>query len=111
MTLQLFITFTIVLTGIYGLVFSKSLVKSVIFLNVIQTAVVQMFLLFSRAVGAGLPIVGESQVKMIDPLPQALMITAIVIGAATTSLALMISIKIFHYYGSLEWKDVFEGED
>lgn len=107
MTLQVFITFVIVLTGIYGLVFSRSLVKSIIFLNVIQTAVVQLFLLFSREAGIGLPIVGEALVKMIDPLPQALMITAIVIGAATTSLALMISIKIFHYYGSLQWKDIF----
>lgn len=107
MTLQVFITFAVVLSGIYGLIFSRSLVKSIIFLNVIQTAVVQLFLLFSREAGTGLPIVGESLVKMIDPLPQALMITAIVIGAATTSLALMISIKIFHYYGSLQWKDIF----
>lgn len=107
MTLQVFITFAVVLTGIYGLIFSRSLVKSVIFLNVIQTATVQLFLLFSREAGTGLPIVGESIVKIIDPLPQALMITAIVIGAATTSLALMISIKIFHYYGSLQWKDIF----
>lgn len=111
MTLPLFITFTAVLAGIYGLVFSKSLVKSIIFLNIIQTALVQLFLLFSQAVGQGLPIIGASSGKIIDPLPQALMITAIVIGSATTSLALMISIKIFHYYGSLQWKDVFGRED
>lgn len=111
MTLQLFIAFSIVMVGIYGLVFSKSLVKSVIFLNVIQTAVVLLFLLFSHGEGSGLPIVGSGGKKMIDPLPQALMITAIVIGAATTALALMISVKIFHYYGSLQWQDVFDRED
>ncbi len=108
---QLFITFTVALMGIYGLIFSKTLVKSIIFLNVVQTSVVLLFLLFSGMSGTGLPIVGEGVEKMIDPLPQALMITAIVIGAATTSLALMISVKIFHYYGSLHWKNVFERED
>lgn len=111
MTLPLLIAFAIVLVGMYGLIFSKSLVKSIIFLNVIQTAVVLLFLLFSKATGSELPIFTEGGGRMIDPLPQALMITAIVIGAATTSLALMISIKIFHYYGSLQWKDVFDRED
>lgn len=111
MTLPLLIAFAIVLVGMYGLIFSKSLVKSIIFLNVIQTAVVLLFLLFSKATGSELPIVTEGGGRMIDPMPQALMITAIVIGAATTSLALMISIKIFHYYGSLQWKDVFDRED
>jgi multicomponent Na+:H+ antiporter subunit C len=47
---------------------------------------------------------------MTDPLPQALMITAIVIGAAITALALMLSIKIFHYYGTLDWKELIERE-
>jgi multicomponent Na+:H+ antiporter subunit C len=47
---------------------------------------------------------------MVDPLPQALMITTIVIGASTTALALMISIKIFHYYGTLEWDELLERE-
>lgn len=111
MTFELFISFAIIMVGLYGLIYSKSLVKSVIFLNVIQTAIVLLFLLFSKDSGSGLPIIGEGSEKMIDPLPQALMITAIVIGAATTSLALMISVKIFHYYGSLQWKDVFDRED
>lgn len=111
MILQLFLGFIVALTGIYGLIFSRRLVKSIIFLGVIQTAIVLLFILFSRTTGTGLPIMNLGQEAMIDPLPQALMITAIVIGAATTALALMMTIKIFHYYGSLQWKDVFDRED
>jgi multicomponent Na+:H+ antiporter subunit C len=44
---------------------------------------------------------------MVDPLPQALMITAIVIGASVTALGLFMSGKIFHYYGSLSWFEIF----
>jgi multicomponent Na+:H+ antiporter subunit C len=46
---------------------------------------------------------------MVDPLPQALMITTIVIGSTITSLALMLCIKIFHHFGSIEWKVIFGG--
>lgn len=111
MSIAQVMTFLVILTAIYGLIFSKTFVKSIIFLNIAQTATVLLFLFFSAETGSGVPIVGAGGEKMIDPLPQALMITAIVIGAATTGLALMISIKIFHYYGSLLWRDVFERED
>lgn len=110
MTLKLLITFAVALVGLYGLIFSKTLVKSIVFMGVIQSALVLLFLIFSTSVGTGLPIAGEPG-PAIDPLPQALMITAIVIGAATTALALMMSVKLFHYYGSLRWEDVFERED
>ncbi len=42
-----------------------------------------------------------------DAFPQALMITTIVIGASVTALALMLSIKVFHQFGSLDWDEVF----
>lgn len=111
MNIPLVLAFFVALAGVYGLIYSRHLVKSVIFLNVIQTAVVLIFVMLSRRSGTGLPILGTGTEPMIDPLPQALMITAIVIGAATTALALMMSVKIFHFYGSLQWRDVFERED
>lgn len=110
MIIKAVLTFCVALTGVYGLIYSKSLVKSIIFIGVIQSALVLMFLIFSTAAGTGLPIAGEPG-PSIDPLPQALMITAIVIGAATTALALMMSVKLFHFYGSLKWDEVFDRED
>ena len=45
---------------------------------------------------------------MVDPLPQALMITTIIIGSAISALALMISIKIYHHYETLNWQEIME---
>jgi multicomponent Na+:H+ antiporter subunit C len=49
-------------------------------------------------------------IEIVDPIPQALMITTIVIGSTITSLALMLCIKIFHHYGSIEWKVILKGD-
>jgi multicomponent Na+:H+ antiporter subunit C len=53
----------------------------------------------------------DGKIIPVDPLPQALIITAIVIGASITALALMMTIKIFHYYGTLDWREIFERND
>jgi multicomponent Na+:H+ antiporter subunit C len=37
-----------------------------------------------------------------------MMLTAIVIGASITALVLMMSIKVFHYFGTLEWEKIIE---
>lgn len=109
--LSLFLAALIFLTALYNLIHSKNLVKSIVSFGLLNTSVIVFFVLLSTSSGTAVPIWGDSGAfgSMIDPLPQALMITAIIIGATSTSLALMISIKLFHYYGSLEWKDIYEG--
>lgn len=109
--LQLFLAMLIFLIGLFNMIESKNLVKSIVSFGILNTAVIIFFVLLSTQTGFSIPIYGDPLKwgPMVDPLPQALMITAIVIGAATTSLALMMSIKLFHYYGSLEWKDIFGG--
>ena len=106
--IQMFMALLIFLLGLYNLIQSKNLVKSIVSLTVLNTALILFFVLLSTQTGKSAPIIGDSTFlgPMIDPLPQALMITAIVIEAAVTALALMMSIKLFHYYGSLEWQDI-----
>lgn len=110
---ELFMSLLIFLVGLFNLVRSKNLVKSIVSFGILNTAVIIFFVLLSTETGQSVPIHGDALLlgPMIDPLPQALMITAIVIGAASTSLALMMSIKLFHYYGSLEWKDIYGRRD
>jgi multicomponent Na+:H+ antiporter subunit C len=98
--------FIVVLVGIYGLVNSKNIIKSIICFNIADAGAILLFLSFAYHPQAESPILIISETLMVDPLPQALMITAIVIGASITALALIISIKLFHYYGTLEWKEV-----
>ncbi len=104
------LSFIVVLIGIYGLCTSKNLIKSIICLNIVQTAVILLFLNFANFSGSDIPIIFKNIENPTDPLPQALMITAIVIGASITALSLMLCIKIFHYYGTLNWKELIERE-
>jgi len=101
------LSFAIILIGIYGLVFSRNIIKSIICFAVTETSLILLFLNLGNIDGGSIPIISSSQAQMVDPLPQALMITAIVIGASVTALAFMISIKIFHHYGTLEWEGLF----
>lgn len=108
--IQIALAFMVFLVGTYGLINGKSIVKSIICLSLVQTSVILIFILLTRSSGRGLPIHGFSPHAPIDPLPQALIITAIVIGASITALALMMTVKIFHYYGTLDWKEIMERE-
>ncbi len=111
--IELFLSLTILLVGLFNVIRSKNLVKSIICFGIINTSVIMFFVLLSTQTGSIAPIISgtPSTIPMVDPLPQALMITAIVIGAASTSLGLMMTIKLFHYYGSLEWQDIFDRRD
>jgi multicomponent Na+:H+ antiporter subunit C len=105
MNFSIVLTFTIILIGIYGLTTSKYIIKSIICLNVAQTSIILLFLNFASIQKTLPPILPGDTTLMVDPVPQALMITTIVIGASITALSLMLSIKIFHYYGTLNWKN------
>jgi len=105
------ISFMVFVLGLYGIIRSRNIVKTIICLNIIQTSVIVSFILFSRSMGNDPPIFDGKNIVPVDPLPQALIITAIVIGASITALALMMTIKIFHYYGTLDWREIFERND
>ncbi|EOD01869.1 sodium:proton antiporter [Caldisalinibacter kiritimatiensis] len=113
MKLSLILSFILLCIGIYGIAVNKNIIKSIILYNILQSAIIVIFLNFGAINASDIPIISkfsDTTSNMVDPLPQALMITAIVIGAAITALALMLSIKIFHYYGTLNWKELIERE-
>jgi len=105
------LTFIVILIGFYGLATSKNVIKSVFMVTIIESGVILLFLNLGNFEGGSIPIFDEALVNIVDPLPQALMITTIVIGSTVTAMALMLSIKIFHYYGSIEWKEILRRED
>jgi multicomponent Na+:H+ antiporter subunit C len=108
------LTFIVILIGFYGLATSKNIIKSVFCVTIIEAGVILLFLNLGNYEGGSIPILSgaiETLAAIVDPLPQALMITTIVIGSTITALALMLCIKIFHHFGSIEWKDVLGRED
>jgi multicomponent Na+:H+ antiporter subunit C len=104
------LSFVVILIGLYGLSISKNIIKSVFCVTIIEAGTILLFLNLGVYEGGMVPILKTLGVEMVDPLPQALMITTIVIGSTITSLALMLSIKIFHHFGSIEWKVVMKGD-
>ncbi|HOI47278.1 MAG TPA: cation:proton antiporter subunit C [Bacilli bacterium] len=105
------LTFIVILVGLYGLATSKNIIKSVFCVTIIEAGVILLFLNLGNLEGGSIPILDGIVENIVDPLPQALMITTIVIGATITALALMLCIKIFHHYGSIEWKEVLGKEE
>jgi len=97
--------------GFFGMATSKNIIKSIICLNVTQTAIILFLLHLFHNSDSDIPMMPFLKERFTDPLPQALMITTIVIGSAVTSLALLMSIKVFHYYGTLNWSELFSKDD
>lgn len=110
MSVSLFMVLVLNVIVLYGLVKSKHLIETIIFFNIFEAAIIILFLKLVYRQGDKVPVMGEMMAQYVDPIPQALMITAIVIGTASTALSLMFSIKLYHHYGSLLWTDI-HGEE
>ena len=77
----------LIAVGLYGMIGKRSLVKKLIGMNIFQSAIILFFVAGSVQDGATLPILFESghgDARYINPLPHVLMLTAIVVGIATT---------------------------
>lgn len=90
--------------GIYGVVAKKNLVKIVIGLLVIEYAVNLMLILIGYRYGGDAPIMtGEGAAPMfVDPLPQALIVTSIVIGLGVTALVISLCLRLYEKYGTFD---------
>jgi multicomponent Na+:H+ antiporter subunit C len=101
----------LLMLGLYVMVAPGNLLKKLVGMNIFQTAIILFFLLLSVKRHATLPIVpetvGDVQAFM-NPLPHALMLTAIVVMVATTGVALAILIRLHAAYGSLEERVIAE---
>jgi multicomponent Na+:H+ antiporter subunit C len=104
------LTFVVILIGFYGLSTSTNIIKSIFCVTIIESGVILLFLNLGNLDGGTIPVIGDTIVAIADPIPHALMITTIVIGSTVTALSLMLAIKVFHHYGTLEWKEVLERE-
>lgn len=95
--------------GLFGLITSKNMIKSVVFLTLLESGVIMFFL--SVGVSAGmLPPIAEylhtDPYNLADPLPSALMITAIVIGLSVTSINITMLITLLRKYRTASWVEV-----
>jgi len=102
--------FILFLVGLYGVLTQRNLIKIVIGFTIIEFSCF-LFLSMIGYVDNGLaPILkaGTENPVYVDPLPQAMVLTAIVIGLATTAMLLAIVIRIYKKYGTFDIRKVNE---
>ena len=101
----------LLLIGLYGMLMQPNLLKKLMAMNILQVAVIMFFIALADKTGATAPIEmhGVTDVDAyINPLPHALMLTAIVVGVSTTGVALALLIRIHRHYGTLEEPELLE---
>lgn len=100
----------LLMIGFYAIVARNNLIKKVIGLGIFQSAVFLMYISMGKVEGATAPIIikGLEDATFSSPLPQVLILTAIVVGISTTALALSIVVRIREEYGSIEEDEIRE---
>jgi multicomponent Na+:H+ antiporter subunit C len=98
----------LMMMGIYIMIASRHLVKKLLGLSIFQTAVLLFYISMSPVKGSRAPIYGADlydntlNVIYANPIPQVLMLTAIVVGVATLGVGLAIAVRIKGKYGTVD---------
>ena len=98
----------LMMTGFYVVISRGNLVKKVIGLNIFQTSVFLLYITSGKMRGGTAPILMDGHDTYSNPLPSVLILTAIVVGVATTSVALALIVRIREAYGTIEEDEIQE---
>lgn len=98
----------LMLIGIAGIVFPRHLMRIIFGIALLEAGANLLLLLSSYKEGAAAPIMLENGFpqSMADPVPQALVLTAIVIGVGILALALILALRVQTAYGTLDMRQV-----
>jgi multicomponent Na+:H+ antiporter subunit C len=110
------VVIVLMMTGLYVVMSHSNLVKKLIGLSVFQSAVIMFYISMGKVAGgtapilpqAGEEIVRDPEVIYSNPVPHVLMLTAIVVGVATSALALSLVVRIHEAYGTIEELEIQE---
>ncbi len=98
----------LMMVGFYTVIAYDNLIKKIIGLNIFQTSVFIFYISVGKISGGTAPIVveGASDVVYSNPLPHVLILTAIVVGVAITSLGLALIVRIKEAYGTINEDEI-----
>lgn len=91
--------------GMFGMITCKNYMKKLMSMNIMQVAVIFFFLCFAQKEGGMIPVLMDGvngAEYYINPLPHALMLTAIVVSLGTTGVALALLIRMKDRFGTVE---------
>lgn len=105
-------TVALMAVGLYGMIAKRNLMKKLIAMSIFQTAILLFYIQGATKWDATVPVIdpaiGHEAELYINPLPHVLVLTAIVVGVATTGVALALLLTIYRSSGSLEEGDVMK---
>ena len=96
------IVVVLMMTGFYIVIAHKNLVKKIVGLNIFQVSVFVFYITMAKIKGGSAPILADGITTYSPPLPHVLILTAIVVGVATTALGLALAVRIRNAYGTIE---------
>ena len=94
--------FITVLAGFLGIIFKQNLVMKIISMDIMSTGVIAYYVLVASRSGLSTPILGSTSLAYADPVPQAVILTAIVIGFSIQALMLVCVMKLARNNPTLE---------
>lgn len=108
------LTLILFFLGIYGMIMCRNYMKKLMSMNIMQVAVIFFFLCLGQKDGGTLPILQTGLTNpdlYVNPLPHALMLTAIVVSLGTTGVAIALLLRIRENYGTVEEEEILRRVD
>jgi multicomponent Na+:H+ antiporter subunit C len=107
------VVIVLMMMGFYMVISQHNLIKKIIGLNVFQGSVFVFYISMAKVKGGTAPILAEGIEVFSNPLPHVLILTAIVVGVATTALGLALTVRIKDAFGTIEDDeiDILEEQD
>jgi multicomponent Na+:H+ antiporter subunit C len=97
----------LMMTGFYVVMAHGNLVKKLVGLNLFQTSVFILYISMGKIQGGTAPIIAKGVEVYSNPLPHVLILTAIVVGVATTAVGLSLVVRIRKAYGTIEEDQIY----
>jgi multicomponent Na+:H+ antiporter subunit C len=98
----------LLVSGLYTVISRGHLIKKIIGLNIFQVSVFMLYITMGKVTGGTAPIAAEGVTVYSNPLNSVLILTAIVVGVATTAVGLALAVRIHEAYGTLEETEILE---
>lgn len=100
------IVIVLMMIGLYIVIAHGNLIKKIIGLTVFQTSVFIFYISMAKVDGGTAPILADGISQYSNPVPHVLILTAIVVGIATTALGLSLVVRIKEAYGCIEEEEI-----
>tara|TARA_R110000868_G_scaffold69798_1_gene205794 strand:- start:200 stop:556 length:357 start_codon:yes stop_codon:yes gene_type:complete len=101
----------LMMIGFFIVISHGNLVKKLIGLSIFQTSVFILYISMGKVRGGTAPILDEAYDVYSNPLPHVLILTAIVVGIATTAVGLSLVVRIKEAYGTIEESEIQRKDD